>query len=169
MGSDLSCSFELAVKLVFCDHVDVQKMSLFCSPKQGCVVVVHDFGVVVILFFLSFSEFHHEEGNANHTWKQMVSCSREMYYQLPLASMIAWLLCFGWQVKRVSVTRLCRQKSILTVNGQFPGPTIRARKGDVVVVNVRNHGDKNITIHWFVQIMSQPIVHGVVGVHALMV
>ncbi|KAG0516247.1 hypothetical protein BDA96_10G345500 [Sorghum bicolor] len=49
---------------------------------------------------------------------------------------------------RVSLTRLCRQKSILTVNGQFPGPTIRACKGDVVVVNVRNHGDKNITIHW---------------------
>jgi laccase len=57
---------------------------------------------------------------------------------------------FGWQVKRVSLTRLCRQKSILTVNGQFPGPTIRACKGDVVVVNVRNHGDKNITIHWYV-------------------
>jgi len=71
-----------------------------------------------------------------------------MYYQLPLASMIAWLLCFGWQVKRVSVTRLCRQKSILTVNGQFPGPTIYARKGDVVTVTVHNHGDKNITIHW---------------------
>jgi laccase len=34
------------------------------------------------------------------------------------------------------------------VNGQFPGPTIYARKGDVVTVNVHNHGDKNITIHW---------------------
>ncbi|XP_066374081.1 laccase-21-like [Miscanthus floridulus] len=55
---------------------------------------------------------------------------------------------YHFLVKRVSVTRLCRQKSILTVNGQFPGPTIRARKGDVVVVNVRNHGDRNITIHW---------------------
>jgi laccase len=35
------------------------------------------------------------------------------------------------------------------VNGQFPGPTIRARSGDVLVVNVSNHGDKNITIHWY--------------------
>ncbi|RLM54365.1 putative laccase-9 [Panicum miliaceum] len=60
----------------------------------------------------------------------------------------AWLLLyFAWQIRKVNVTRLCRQRSILTVNGQFPGPTIRARRRDVVVVNVRNHGDKNITIH----------------------
>ncbi|OEL37291.1 putative laccase-9 [Dichanthelium oligosanthes] len=55
---------------------------------------------------------------------------------------------YHFLIKKVNVTRLCRQKSILTVNGQFPGPTIRARTGDVVVVNVHNHGDKNITIHW---------------------
>ncbi|CAN6162688.1 unnamed protein product [Urochloa humidicola] len=51
-------------------------------------------------------------------------------------------------IKKANVTRLCRQRSILTVNGQFPGPTIRARRGDVIIVDVRNHGDKNITIHW---------------------
>ena len=61
----------------------------------------------------------------------------------------AWLLSFAWQIEKVDVTKLCRQRSILTVNGQFPGPTIRARRGDVLVVNVRNHGDKNITIHWY--------------------
>ena len=52
------------------------------------------------------------------------------------------------QIKETNYTRLCREKTILTVNGQFPGPTIHARKGDVVVVNVYNQGDKNITIHW---------------------
>jgi laccase len=61
------------------------------------------------------------------------------------------LLYFAWQIRKVNVTRLCRQRSILTVNGQFPGPTIRALRRDVVVVNVRNHGDKNITIHWYFQ------------------
>jgi laccase len=45
------------------------------------------------------------------------------------------------------VTRLCHQKTVLTVNGQFPGPIIYARKGDVVVVNVYSQGHKNITIH----------------------
>ncbi|CAL5040827.1 unnamed protein product [Urochloa decumbens] len=55
---------------------------------------------------------------------------------------------YQFLIKKANVTRLCRQRSILTVNGQFPGPTIRARRGDVIVVNLRNHGDKNITIHW---------------------
>ncbi|TVU07566.1 hypothetical protein EJB05_40928 [Eragrostis curvula] len=55
---------------------------------------------------------------------------------------------YDFFIKRVNVTRLCCQRSILTVNGQFPGPTIYARKGDVIVVNVYNHGDRNITIHW---------------------
>jgi laccase len=52
------------------------------------------------------------------------------------------------QIREANYTRLCREKTILTVNGEFPGPTIFARKGDVVVVNVYNQGDKNITIHW---------------------
>ena len=34
------------------------------------------------------------------------------------------------------------------MNGQFPGPTIYARKDDVVIVNVYNQGNKNITLHW---------------------
>ncbi|GJM86851.1 hypothetical protein PR202_ga02749 [Eleusine coracana subsp. coracana] len=55
---------------------------------------------------------------------------------------------YDFFIKETNVTRLCHQKTVLTVNGQFPGPTIYARKGDVVVVNVYNQGDKNITIHW---------------------
>uniref|UniRef100_A0A0E0QZJ0 Plastocyanin-like domain-containing protein n=1 Tax=Oryza rufipogon TaxID=4529 RepID=A0A0E0QZJ0_ORYRU len=52
------------------------------------------------------------------------------------------------QITETNYTRLCHKKSILTVNGQFPGPTIYARKGDLVIVNVHNNGNKNITIHW---------------------
>ncbi|KAL6633542.1 hypothetical protein ACP70R_026213 [Stipagrostis hirtigluma subsp. patula] len=55
---------------------------------------------------------------------------------------------YDFVVKKAEYTRLCNRKSILTVNGQFPGPTIYARKGDVVIVNVHNQGDKNLTIHW---------------------
>ncbi|KAJ4759718.1 Laccase [Rhynchospora pubera] len=51
-------------------------------------------------------------------------------------------------VKETPCTRLCHTKNILTVNGQFPGPTIYARKGDTVIVNVINQGKKNITLHW---------------------
>ncbi|XP_075502356.1 laccase-4-like, partial [Primulina tabacum] len=47
-----------------------------------------------------------------------------------------------------NVTRLCSSKSIVTVNGQFPGPTIYAREGDTVVVKVINHVKYNVSIHW---------------------
>jgi len=52
------------------------------------------------------------------------------------------------QMKETSYTRLCHTKNILTVNGQFPGPTIYARKGDTVIVRAYNQGDFNVTLHW---------------------
>ncbi|CAL4968488.1 unnamed protein product [Urochloa decumbens] len=55
---------------------------------------------------------------------------------------------YDFFITETKVTRLCREKSVLAVNGQFPGPTIEARRGDVVVVNVHNQGHKNITLHW---------------------
>ncbi|XP_052191137.1 laccase-15-like [Diospyros lotus] len=51
-------------------------------------------------------------------------------------------------VKETSYTRLCSSKKILTVNGKFPGPTLYAHKGDKLIVEVRNRGKYNITIHW---------------------
>ncbi|XP_034677294.1 laccase-15-like [Vitis riparia] len=51
-------------------------------------------------------------------------------------------------VKEASYTRLCSPKNILTVNGQFPGPTIYAKKGETIIVDVYNKGKENITIHW---------------------
>ncbi|KAJ0978855.1 hypothetical protein J5N97_014329 [Dioscorea zingiberensis] len=51
-------------------------------------------------------------------------------------------------IKEAEYSRLCDTKSILTVNGQFPGPTIYARKGDKVIVKVANHAEYNITLHW---------------------
>ncbi|BAD61379.1 putative diphenol oxidase [Oryza sativa Japonica Group] len=55
---------------------------------------------------------------------------------------------YDFFITETNYTRLCHEKSILTVNGQFPGPTIYARKGDFIIVNVHNNGNKNITIHW---------------------
>ncbi|GAV60021.1 Cu-oxidase domain-containing protein/Cu-oxidase_2 domain-containing protein/Cu-oxidase_3 domain-containing protein [Cephalotus follicularis] len=53
---------------------------------------------------------------------------------------------FDIQVK--SVSRLCHAKPIVTVNGRFPGPTIYVREGDRVIVNVTNHAQYNMSIHW---------------------
>ncbi|KAG6473824.1 laccase-4-like [Zingiber officinale] len=55
---------------------------------------------------------------------------------------------YKFNIQIANVTRLCSTKSILTVNGQFPGPKIVAREGDRVVVRVTNHVDHNVTIHW---------------------
>ncbi|KGN48155.1 laccase-11 [Cucumis sativus] len=53
---------------------------------------------------------------------------------------------FDIQVKNVS--RLCNAKPIVTVNGMFPGPTIYVREGDRVLINVTNHAQYNMSIHW---------------------
>ncbi|KAL8089676.1 hypothetical protein AgCh_039236 [Apium graveolens] len=55
---------------------------------------------------------------------------------------------YDFEVREANYTRLCETKPILTVNGQFPGPTVYARKGDTVIINVHNHAKHNITIHW---------------------
>lgn len=66
------------------------------------------------------------------------------------------LFCPAWcetchhvfHVEEASYTRLCRTKNMLTVNGQFPGPTLHAHRGDKLVVKVYNQAKENVTIHW---------------------
>ncbi|CAL9123542.1 unnamed protein product, partial [Musa textilis] len=55
---------------------------------------------------------------------------------------------YKFNVVEKKFTRLCSTKSIATVNGQFPGPTLYAREGDTVLVKVVNHVPYNVTIHW---------------------
>ncbi|XP_062172953.1 laccase-2-like [Alnus glutinosa] len=55
---------------------------------------------------------------------------------------------YKFDIRLTNVTRLCHTKSIVTVNGKFPGPRITAREGDRLVVNVVNHVPNNISIHW---------------------
>ncbi|XP_009361179.2 laccase-15 [Pyrus x bretschneideri] len=55
---------------------------------------------------------------------------------------------YTFVVEETSYKRLCSTKNILTVNGQFPGPTLYARAGDTIIVDVYNKGNRNITLHW---------------------
>ncbi|KAJ4704648.1 Laccase [Melia azedarach] len=55
---------------------------------------------------------------------------------------------YKFNIKMQNVTRLCQTKSIVTVNGQFPGPRIIAREGDRLLIKVVNHVKYNITLHW---------------------
>ncbi|XP_059281262.1 laccase-14-like [Lycium ferocissimum] len=51
-----------------------------------------------------------------------------------------------FMVEEDSFERLCISKNILTVNKQFPGPTIYAQGGETVAVDVENKGKNNMTI-----------------------
>ncbi|XP_016488014.2 laccase-4-like [Nicotiana tabacum] len=55
---------------------------------------------------------------------------------------------YKFNIQMQNMTRLCQTKSIVTVNGQFPGPRIIAREGDRLVIKVVNHVQYNVTIHW---------------------
>ncbi|KAK9940307.1 hypothetical protein M0R45_016975 [Rubus argutus] len=55
---------------------------------------------------------------------------------------------YKFDIQLQNVTRLCHTKSIVTVNGQFPGPRIVAREGDRLLIKVVNHVQNNISIHW---------------------
>ncbi|KAJ9167496.1 hypothetical protein P3X46_022144 [Hevea brasiliensis] len=46
------------------------------------------------------------------------------------------------------VKRLCRTHDTITVNGQFPGPTLEVRDGDTLVIKAINNARYNITLHW---------------------
>lgn len=63
-------------------------------------------------------------------------------------SVNAALKKYDFNVQVDNVSRLCHAKPIVTVNGLFPGPTIYAREGDQVLINVTNHAPYNLTIHW---------------------
>ncbi|KGN58859.1 laccase-17 [Cucumis sativus] len=55
---------------------------------------------------------------------------------------------YKFQIQLQNVTRLCQTKTIVTVNGQFPGPRIIAREGDRLLIKVVNHVQNNISLHW---------------------
>ncbi|KAK3163270.1 hypothetical protein QOZ80_1AG0001480 [Eleusine coracana subsp. coracana] len=60
----------------------------------------------------------------------------------------------------------CFEKIVVTINGEFPGPTIRATQGDTVVVTVNNHLEtENTGIHWHgIRQIGSPWADGTVGV-----
>ncbi|XP_062159083.1 putative laccase-9 [Alnus glutinosa] len=64
-------------------------------------------------------------------------------------------LCMAYNVhnytfvlNNTNFERLCTSKSMLVVNGMWPGQTIAVTKGDRAYINVQNNGDYGVTIHW---------------------
>ncbi|VFQ71839.1 unnamed protein product [Cuscuta campestris] len=71
---------------------------------------------------------------------------------LPACLFLAIVECrvrhYKFDVVMKNMTRLCSSKSVVTVNGEFPGPTIYAREDDTVLIRVVNHVKYNVSIHW---------------------
>lgn len=67
---------------------------------------------------------------------------------LPALSSASVTRHYKFDVRLQNVTRLCNTRSVVTVNGQFPGPKIVAREGDRVVVKVVNNVQNNVSLHW---------------------
>nr|DAD26593.1 TPA_asm: hypothetical protein HUJ06_028061 [Nelumbo nucifera] len=53
-----------------------------------------------------------------------------------------------FHVGNQTINRLCRNQMITAVNGSLPGPTIKVREGDTLIVHVFNKSPYNLTIHW---------------------
>ncbi|XP_057813004.2 L-ascorbate oxidase [Cryptomeria japonica] len=54
-----------------------------------------------------------------------------------------------WKVNYQTWAPDCVPVTIISINGEYPGPTIRAREGDTVVVQLENlMPTENVVIHW---------------------
>ncbi|KAJ7964263.1 Laccase [Quillaja saponaria] len=78
------------------------------------------------------------------------------YFLLVIVAIFGFLASFAaaethyheFVVQAKPVKRLCRTHNTITVNGQFPGPTLEVRNGDSLVIKVVNSAQYNVTLHW---------------------
>ena len=84
--------------------------------------------------------------------------------RLALICLLVHLCCFGvlvrsvlgakarhfeWEVEYMYGAPDCLEHVVMGINGQFPGPTIKARAGDTVVVHLTNKlHTEGVVIHW---------------------
>ncbi|OMO67524.1 Cupredoxin, partial [Corchorus capsularis] len=56
---------------------------------------------------------------------------------------------FRWEVEYMYRSPDCLEHVVMGINGQFPGPTIRAKAGDTIVVHLTNKlHTEGVVIHW---------------------
>ncbi|KAL8159984.1 hypothetical protein V2J09_001521 [Rumex salicifolius] len=65
-----------------------------------------------------------------------------------MPTILAMAKLYEFKVQFTNVTKLCNTKSIVTINGMYPGPVVYAQEDDRVIVKVVNETPYNITIHW---------------------
>ncbi|TGO22870.1 hypothetical protein BPAE_0152g00250 [Botrytis paeoniae] len=73
---------------------------------------------------------------------------------------------YDWTISRGYIAPDGVNKSVILINGQFPGPLLDANWGDMIQVTVRNYiKDEGTTIHWHGLLQSgTPWMDGVPGI-----
>ncbi|XP_030540451.1 laccase-12-like [Rhodamnia argentea] len=71
-----------------------------------------------------------------------------LFASIMVSTAVARIQYHDFVVQATSVKRLCRTRRTITVNGQYPGPTLEVNDGDTLVVSVVNRARYNVTIHW---------------------
>ncbi|XP_058068966.1 L-ascorbate oxidase-like [Magnolia sinica] len=75
-----------------------------------------------------------------------IVCFMSALIQLTLASKARH---FKWEVGHIFWSPDCLENVVIGINGQFPGPTIRAKAGDTIVVELTNKlHTEGVVIHW---------------------
>ncbi|XP_057528083.1 L-ascorbate oxidase-like [Amaranthus tricolor] len=93
------------------------------------------------------NKFSCSMGNSIDVLKLMVWCFMASLMVVGLAA--AKVRHLEWEVEYMFWAPDCEERVVMGINGQFPGPTIRAQVGDTIHVDLTNKlGTEGVVIHW---------------------
>ena len=58
------------------------------------------------------------------------------------------------KIQTTKITKICKTREKITVNGMLPGPVVYANEGDRLIIRVTNETPQNATIHWCYPLIS---------------
>ncbi|KAJ4898704.1 Cupredoxin superfamily protein [Raphanus sativus] len=102
--------------------------------------------------------------DTSHVFTLMVICFITLFSSSVLIE--GKIRRFKWEVKYELKSPDCFEKLVITINGQFPGPTIKAQQGDTIIVELKNSFmTENVAVHWHgIRQIGTPWFDGVEGV-----
>ncbi|KAG1362292.1 laccase-6 [Cocos nucifera] len=76
---------------------------------------------------------------------QYVPLGLEAHHKWPVGGSTRF---YDFKVQTKRITKVCKTRDIVTINGMYPGPVVYAQEDDRVIVRVTNETPYNATIHW---------------------